>query len=133
MRQSLLHSCTSTISRLGISLLKTVKVTAAVYSSLYNQGEAKIAFTSEHRAGVRQYTSDFSLALSCVFNKQSPPPILCHSRMAHRLPHGYGGLDHQGVPFLPKLQGHFAEFLRPCYSNRLSILYQTTSVGYKYG
>jgi len=32
-----------------------------------------------HRAGVRPYTSSFDLAESCVFNKQSPPPVWLHS------------------------------------------------------
>lgn len=42
-------------------------------------------------------------------------------------------LDSAKAPLLPKLRGHFAEFLRPCFSIRLSILYLTTGVGYKYG
>jgi len=37
------------------------------------------------------------------------------------------------VSFLPKLQDHFAEFLRFYYFIRFSILYLTTGVGYKYG
>lgn len=35
-------------------------------------------FTFQHRAGVRSYTSSYDLAGSCVFNKQSLPPIQCH-------------------------------------------------------
>ena len=42
-------------------------------------------------------------------------------------------LDPSKAPLLPKLQGHFAEFLRLCFSIRLSMLYLTTGVGYKYG
>ena len=34
--------------------------------------------TFQHRAGVRPYTSCYHLAESCVFAKQSLPPILCH-------------------------------------------------------
>src|SRR5690606_18702062 len=32
------------------------------------------------RAGVRPYTSSYDLAESCVFGKQSLPPILCNPR-----------------------------------------------------
>jgi len=37
------------------------------------------------------------------------------------------------VPLLPKLQGHFAEFLQHHFLNRLGILYQSTRVGLGYG
>ena len=37
-----------------------------------------ILFIFWHRAGVRPYTSFYNLAESCVFSKQSPPPILLH-------------------------------------------------------
>ena len=37
------------------------------------------------------------------------------------------------VPLLPKLRGHFAEFLNHSYLDRLSILYLTTCVGLGYG
>ena len=37
------------------------------------------------------------------------------------------------VPLLPKLRGHFAEFLNHSSPDRLSILYLTTCVGYGYG
>jgi len=61
----------------GFRYLKTVKVTAAVNLSLY-QKLMSPTFTFRHRAGVRQYTSYYYLALSCVFNKQSPLAIMCH-------------------------------------------------------
>ncbi|CAN0448003.1 unnamed protein product [Ectocarpus fasciculatus] len=35
------------------------------------------SFTYRHRAGVSPYTSSCELAETCVFNKQSLPPILC--------------------------------------------------------
>ena len=38
-----------------------------------------------------------------------------------------------GGPLLPKLRGQFAEFLNHSSPERLSILYQTTSVGLGYG
>ena len=37
-----------------------------------------------------------------------------------------------GAPLLPKLQGHFAEFLRESYLAPLSILYLPTCVGLGY-
>ena len=37
------------------------------------------------------------------------------------------------APHLPKLRGHFAEFLNHSYLDRLSILYLTTCVGLGYG
>ena len=37
------------------------------------------------------------------------------------------------APLLPKLRGHFAEFLNYDSLDRLSILYLTTCVGYEYG
>ena len=37
------------------------------------------------------------------------------------------------APLLPKLRGHFAEFLNQSYLERLSILYLTTCVGLGYG
>ena len=37
------------------------------------------------------------------------------------------------VPLLPKLRGHFAEFLNHSSLDRLSILYLTTCVGLGYG
>ena len=58
--------------------LRTVRVTAAVYQGLKSKLVKPFLFTFWHRAGVRPYTSFFNLAESCVFNKQSLLPILCH-------------------------------------------------------
>ena len=38
-----------------------------------------------------------------------------------------------GAPLLPKLRGHFAEFLNEGFLDRLSILYSPTCVGLGYG
>ena len=46
---------------------------------------------------------------------------------------GRVGLDGVGVPLLPKLRGHFAEFLNHSSLVRLGILYLTTCVGLGYG
>ena len=40
---------------------------------------------------------------------------------------------HRRAPLLPKLRGHFAEFLNHSSPARLSIFYLTTCVGYGYG
>ena len=98
--------------------LRTVRVTAAVYQG-FDLKQILLLLTFWHRAGVRPYTSSYDLAESCVFIKQSLPPILCHSS--------------KGVPLLPKLRGHFAEFLKLGSLTRLSILYQSTCVGLGYG
>ena len=59
----------------------------------------------------------------CVFSKQSPPPTLCPpSPLARR----------QG-PLVPKLRGHFAEFLQHRSLKRLGMLYPSTCVGLGYG
>ena len=43
------------------------------------------------------------------------------------------GCRHGEAPLLPKLRGHFAEFLNHSSPERLSILYLTTCVGLGYG
>jgi hypothetical protein len=42
-------------------------------------------------------------------------------------------VDGVEVPLLPKLRGHFAEFLNHSYLARLGMLYLTTCVGFGYG
>ena len=66
-------------------------------------------------------------AWTCVFSKQSLPSILCDH---HQLK---TSLSPAVVPLLPKLRGHFAEFLNHSSPDRLSILYLTTCVGLGYG
>ena len=56
--------------------LRTVIVTAAVYWG-FGSVLSHIPLTFQHRAGVSPYTSSFDLAETCVFDKQSPGPILC--------------------------------------------------------
>ena len=81
--------------------------------------------TFRHRAGVSPYTSSYDFAETCVFGKQSLGPFHC----------GPLGLETvkvshpTGAPLLPKLRGHFAEFLNEGSSDRLSILYSPTCVG----
>jgi hypothetical protein len=102
--------------------LRTVIVTAAVYRG-FDSELALLLLTFRHRAGVRPYTSSCDLAEPCVFSKQSPPPGLCPPPM---VAHGQG-------PLIPKLRGHFAEFLQHRSLKRLGMLYQSTCVGLGYG
>src|SRR6201988_3648715 len=102
--------------------LRTVIVTAAVYRG-FDWELAPRLLTFRHRAGVRPYTSPRGFAEPCVFSKQSPPPTLCPPpRLAPK----------RG-PLLPKLRGHFAEFLQHRSLKRLGMLYQSTCVGFGYG
>ena len=75
--------------------------------------------TFQHRAGVSPYTSPFGLAETCVFDKQSLGPFFC----AWLAP----------VPLLPKLRGHFAEFLNNTSPVGLWIFSSSTCVGLRYG
>ena len=63
--------------------LRMVIVTTAVYWGLnspphpmYPRG-SRILLTFQHRAGVSPYTSPYGFARTCVFSKQSLPPVLC--------------------------------------------------------
>ena len=69
------------------------------------------------------------LAATCVFAKQSLGPILCGllqlatARVAHL----------EKAPLLPKLRGHFAEFLLHGSLEHLRLLASPTCVGLRYG
>ena len=98
--------------------LRTVIVTAAVYWG-FNSMLSHLLLTFQHRAGVSPYTSSYDLAETCVFDKQSPGPILCgHIAVA---------------PLFPKLRGQFAEFLNYPSPVGLRILFLSTCVGLRYG
>ena len=59
------------------------------------------------------------MAETCVFDKQSLGPLHCgHVSVA---------------PLLPKLRGHFAEFLNKSSPVRLRIFFSSTCVGLRYG
>ena len=102
--------------------LRTVIVTAAVYWG-FNSELALLLLTFQHRAGVSPYTSSFDLAETCVFAIQSPGPILC-AQLSVSCPLG---------PLLPKLRGHFAEFLNYPSPVGLRIFFLSTCVGLRYG
>ena len=102
--------------------LRTVRVTAAVYWDFHSMLK-HLLLIFQHRAGVRPYTSSCDFAEPCVFGKQSPPPRLCPPTLVAQ---GRG-------PLLPKLRGHFAEFLNHDSLDLLGIPYQSTCVGLGYG
>src|SRR5579859_3307037 len=110
-----------------LSYLRTVIVTAAVYRGFISE-LAPLHLTFRHRAGVSPYTSAYALAETCVFSKQSDGPFLCGPR---QLPEQVGSPSR--APLLPKLQGHFAEFLSHVSLDRLGILFPPTCVGLRYG
>ena len=89
----------------GFRYLRTVIVTAAVHRG-FGSELAPLPLTFRHWARVSPYTSAFALAETCVFVKQSPGPIICGSTALQRQAPTRGG-----APLLPKLRGHFAEFL----------------------
>ena len=107
--------------------LRTVIVTAAVYRG-FNSKLALLLLTFRHRAGVRPYTSSCDLAESCVFGKQSLPPIHCGPQSLHEQV-----VSQPRAPLLPKLRGYFAEFLHPSSLTHLRILSLPTCVGLGYG
>ncbi len=102
--------------------LRTVIVTAAVHRGfgrqLYLKG-CPTSLTFRHWAGVSSHTSSYDLAETCVFGKQSPGTLHCDPLA--------------WAPLLPKLRGHFAEFLRESYLAPFSILNHPTCVGFGYG
>jgi hypothetical protein len=85
--------------------------------------------TFRHRAGVSPYTSSYDFAETCVFGKQSVGPFHCGPLELDPVK----GSHSTGAPLLPKLRGHFAEFLNEGSSDRLGILYLPTCVGFGTG
>ena len=85
--------------------------------------------TFRHRAGVSPYTSSFDFAETCVFGKQSLGPFHC----GHLELESAKDFHSTVAPLLPKLRGHFAEFLFEGSSDRLGILYLPTCVGFGTG
>ena len=98
--------------------LRTVIVTAAVHRG-FNSELSLFLLTFRHWAGVSPYTSSYDLAETCVFDKQSPGPILCGSIAR--------------APLLPKLRGQLAEFLNNPSPVGLRIFFPSTCVGLRYG
>ena len=85
--------------------------------------------TFQHRAGVSPYTSSYDFAETCVFGKQSLGPFHCGPLELKSAKDSHS----TGASLLPKLRDHFAEFLNEGSSDRLSILYLPTCVGFGTG
>ena len=100
--------------------LRTVIVTAAVDWGFGLRREPR-SFTFQHRAGVSPYTASYDFAGTCVFGKQSLGSLVCPRPVT-----GPG-------PLLPKVRGHFAEFLNERSLARLRLLASPTCVGFGYG
>src|SRR5699024_1451838 len=112
--------------------LRMVIVTTAVYWGLNSQlRNPKVSNRSSYPSSTGQASVHIPqlnvFAWTCVFDKQSLPSILCDHPTLHQY------LVSRGmVPLLPKLRGHFAEFLNHSYPERLSIFHLTTCFGLVY-
>ena len=109
--------------------LRTVIVTAAVHRGFSSWLRSPLPFTFRQWAGVSPYISAFAFAETCVFGKQSLGPFHCGPLELGSVKDLYS----TGAPLLPKLRGHFAEFLNEGSSDRLGILYLPTCVGFGTG
>ena len=91
--------------------LRTVIVTAAVYWG-FNSELSPLLLTFQHRAGVSPYTSSSDFAETCVFDKQSPGPILCGLHLC-RLPLSlsYGDILPSSLTTLLPLALEFSSYL----------------------
>ena len=108
--------------------LRTVIVTAAVYWG-FGSALARLPLTFQHWAGVSPYTSTVSCSHGPVFMVNSRLGLVTATpRPLHTL-----GATRQGVPLLPKLRGHFAEFLNWGSLVHLGLLDLSTCVGVRYG
>src|SRR4029078_10637384 len=111
--------------------LRTVIVTAAVYRGLDSKLRPK-ANLSSRPSGTREASAPIRLLTT-----SQRPVFLVNSRLgrftATPSSSNRKGCDSTGVPLLPKLRGHFAEFLNEGSSDRLGILYLPTCVGFGTG
>ena len=102
-------------------------VTAAVYWG-FGSVLAHLPLTFQHWAGISPYTYSSEFAETYGFVNQSPGPFHCDPLL---LP-AQGGAQPR-APLLPKLRGHFAEFLNESSLAHLRILSSPTCVGLRYG
>src|SRR4029077_20269412 len=108
--------------------LRTVIVTAAVYRGLGSKLRPK-ANLSPGPSGPGQASAPIRR-----LSTSQRPVFLVNSRLgrftAAPSSSAREGLHSTGAPLLPKLRGHFAEFLNEGSSDRLGILYLPTCVGF---
>ena len=115
VEQSLRHSCKPELPGKAFRNL----VPSELQQSLRCINSAQpFLLTLPHRTGVSPYTSSYDLAETCVFTKQSP--------LLNSVPL----FSSKKVP-VPKLQGHFAEFLQYNYSSALVHSHLPTCVGFR--
>ena len=111
--------------------LRMVIVTTAVYWGLNSPLRPQRGLTGPLNLpapGRRQSVYlDFTSSHGPVFLVNSRFPLLSATTTSST------SLSPAVVPLLPKLRGHFAEFLNHSSPARLSIFYLTTCVGYGYG
>jgi hypothetical protein len=98
--------------------LRTVIVTADIHGG-FGPKLSPQTLTFPHWSQVTPYTSTCVFAESCVFAKQSVGLFHC-------------GRTRSPAPFLPRIQGNFAEFLEEVSLTRLRILIPDTCVGLRY-
>ena len=105
--------------------LRTIIVTTAVHRGFGRRLPCHQVtnFLNLPALGRRQppypHTWSYDFAETCVFGKQSPGPGHCDPLC-------------EEAPFLPKLRGYFAVFLRESCLAPLGILYLPTCVGFGY-
>ena len=113
--------------------LRTVIVTAAVYRGFDSELPPRGVTPPLNlpAPGRRQclYVVLRDLAGTCVFAKQSLEPILCGPLPLMPAK----GTQVPGAPLLPKLRGHFAEFLLHKSLEHLRLLASPTCVRLRYG
>ena len=110
-----------------------VIVTTAVYwglnSNPHPQMGSVLLLTFQHRAGVSAYTAPYSFARTCVFNKQSLPPILCDPPPQNTRT----GANRSGLPFSQSYGNILPSSLTMIHSHASVHSHQTTRVGLGYG
>ena len=106
--------------------LRTVIVTAAVYWGFNSKLRFKLTSPLNLPAPGRRQPLYFA------FSALQRPVFLLNSRLG-LFTAALSGLHPTRAPLLPKLRGHFAEFLNESSLAHLRILSSTTCVGLRYG
>lgn len=83
----------------------------------FEEARERPIFILIHRPGISHYTSFYKLAMTCVFVKQSTYPILCELYVYKASPY-------------PEVTETFCRVPLQTFTQRLSLLDLTTSVGY---
>ena len=123
--RSLRPSCGSELTRQGFSLPKDRYSYGRGLLGLRFAPSLTLSTPLNLPAPGRRQPLYFALrfAETCVFAKQSPGLLTA----------ALSGLHPNRAPLLPKLRGHFAEFLNKSSLDHLRILSSPTCVGLRYG